>query len=148
MPNQNTTESGQLRGGICIAWMGTPRWLISLKMHNCISEVIIRYFHLLDYSYGFNTIEGDWIKRGDFSSSLWITTFPILERFEWGPLEFPMMRWPYYASCFITWVLSVTCTGQRCKESAGLWVSLALPIAILAAINLNVALKNRRLILN
>jgi hypothetical protein len=25
MPNQNTTESGQLRGGVCIAWMGTPR---------------------------------------------------------------------------------------------------------------------------
>ena len=25
MPNQNTTESGKLRGGVCIAWIGTPR---------------------------------------------------------------------------------------------------------------------------
>jgi hypothetical protein len=56
--DKNTTESGQLVGGVSIG-LGPPRSLISPKQTHFSCDVIIRDFHLLDYAYGKSQFEGD-----------------------------------------------------------------------------------------
>jgi len=100
MPNKNTTESGQLVGGVSIG-LGPPRSLISLKRHHFTCDVIIRDFHLLDYAFGGTTFEGPWLQRNDVTidETKGTANFNVLDRFTMGkrvaanaiPLDIPSM---------------------------------------------------------
>lgn len=82
LTNKNTTESGQLVGGVSIG-LGPPRSSISLKSHHFTCDVIIRDFHLLDYAFDTSTFEGPWLQRNDWTigETKRIVNFNVLDRF-------------------------------------------------------------------
>ncbi|EFX67030.1 hypothetical protein DAPPUDRAFT_115788 [Daphnia pulex] len=99
MPNKNTTESGQLVGGVTMN-LGPPRSLISLKRQHFTCDVIIRDFHLLDYALGSTIFEGEWVDRTPLNySSAGISSKICLDRFTKAkrvaaqclPLDIPSM---------------------------------------------------------
>lgn len=99
MPNKNTTESGQLVGGVTMN-LGPPRSLISLKRQHFTCDVIIRDFHLLYYALGSTMFEGEWVDRTPLTySAAGVSSKVCLDRFTKAkrvaaqclPLDIPSM---------------------------------------------------------
>ncbi len=75
--------------------------LINFKRTHFTCDVIIRDFHLIDYSYGSSIFEGHWAARGgkDYADTAADSKFPVLDRFKFAkrvaaqciPLDIPAM---------------------------------------------------------
>jgi hypothetical protein len=85
LTNKNTTESGQLVGGVSIG-LEPSRSLISLNSHYFTCDIVIRDFQLLDYAFDASALEGPCLQRNDWTidETKGIVNFNVLDRFTMG----------------------------------------------------------------